>query len=99
MLVPAVGGKAGALLNAGSHERTPGAARYRTDLGRDDLRELGQINRCSSFSIGDSLCPLWGFPTELCRLLVTHAFPFLRQRLRTLLALKGSLRRAQTARP
>jgi hypothetical protein len=57
------------------------------------------INRRRSFSIGYSLCPHLSFLAEPCQRQVTRAFPFLRQCLRTVLAVQGSLRRATGARP
>jgi len=59
------------------------------------------INRRRSFSIGDPLCP---HPPVIqmgnnYRQLVTQVLSFLGQPLRTVLAVKGSLRRAHNARP
>jgi hypothetical protein len=58
------------------------------------------INRRRSFSIGYSLCPHRGFPTELCnKQSAVRPFSFLRHSLRTVLAVKGSFHRANPARP
>jgi hypothetical protein len=58
------------------------------------------INRRRSSSIGHSLCPLRALPVGDCeRHSITGDFSFLRQFLRTVLALRGSLRRAATAHP